>query len=122
MLSYSHDVNRPISVDRAIALRRVVAREVRSKRESRGGKSLPLPGSGSDGTVTSSPVSAAGGLARCVIAIEGPLDKLNCLLTGKISPIHAERLLNQVRRPVQAVGGLDARAEQSGPLAVGRIA
>lgn len=68
------------------------------------------------------PVSAADGLARCPIAIEGPLDKLNCLLTGKISPIHAERLLNQVRRPVQAVGGLDARVEQSGPLAVGRIA
>jgi hypothetical protein len=56
------------------------------------------------------------------IAIEGPVDMLNFLLTGKISPIHAERLLNQVRRPVQAVGGLDARPEPSGLLAVCRIA
>ena len=34
----------------------------------------------------------------------------------------AERPLDQVRRPVQAVGGLDARPEPAGPLAVGRVA
>src|SRR6266851_2633467 len=33
----------------------------------------------------------------------------------------AERPLNQVRRPAQAVGGLDARPQTAGPRAVGRV-
>jgi len=38
------------------------------------------------------------------------------------SPARAKRLLDHVRRPVQAVGGLDARPEPAGPFAVGRVA
>ena len=51
-----------------------------------------------------------------------PLDMLNSLFGRQSSPARAERPLNQVRRPVQAVGGLDARLEPAGPLAVGRVA
>src|SRR5262245_4533418 len=36
-----------------------------------------------------------------------------------LSPARAERRLDQVRRTVQSVGGLDARPKQSGPRAIG---
>jgi hypothetical protein len=38
------------------------------------------------------------------------------------SPASSERRLDHVRRPVQTVGGLDARLEPAGPLTVGRVA
>ena len=39
-----------------------------------------------------------------------------------VSLTRAERRLDQVRRTVQSVGGLDARPKQSGPHAIGWVA
>src|SRR5215475_1442579 len=67
------------------------------------------------------PLSARVACAICFITIEVPVGVSNSLL-GRQDSMHAERLLNQVRRPVQTVDGLDARLEAAGALAVRWVA
>src|SRR5262249_4766348 len=51
-----------------------------------------------------------------------PSDKFDALFGRQGALVHAERCLNQVRRPIQTIGGLYARLQLSCPLAVGSVA